>query len=396
MALATNSTPGSIVLGGDLTGVANAPELRVSGVVPGSYGPATIVADSKGRIVFAQTTTWPDIEPVVDDASYTGKGIMMPCDEQLSVEDGVFRVSTDASALYDRKGFVQISSSNFQCVNGVLSVLVATPSVPGVFKVGDALSVTNGVMSTSLPTATDAIPGVVKIGTGFSYVNGVLGIPVASGTVLGTIVVGSRLTVNAGEVNVPVATTSVPGVITVGSGLTLNTDEVSVLTATDTIPGAVTVGSRLTINAGEVNIPLATTEVPGVITVGTGISETDGELGITGVLHTNYTTTLDHTQYVATDALSGTSVNWDGSAGNIFTYTTTDDWTLNNGTNITAGTWYHFIITNSVVSKITYGSQFTFRTDTNTQPIGSGSINVLSCYALTTSKLLCIMQPDFI
>lgn len=54
MALATNSTPGSIVLGGDLTGNANAPELRPSGVVPGVYTTADIVVDAKGRVIAAE------------------------------------------------------------------------------------------------------------------------------------------------------------------------------------------------------------------------------------------------------------------------------------------------------------------------------------------------------
>ena len=54
MALATNSTPGSIVLGGDLTGNANAPELRPTGVIPGTYDVASFVADAKGRVIQAE------------------------------------------------------------------------------------------------------------------------------------------------------------------------------------------------------------------------------------------------------------------------------------------------------------------------------------------------------
>ena len=65
MALATNSTPGSIVLAGDLTGSANAPELRVTGVVPGAYGPANIVVDAKGRLIYAKNATFAeDIAPL--------------------------------------------------------------------------------------------------------------------------------------------------------------------------------------------------------------------------------------------------------------------------------------------------------------------------------------------
>jgi len=55
MALATNSTPGSIVLAGDLTGTAGAPELRVSGVEPGEYTMPTIVVDAAGRVIYAKS-----------------------------------------------------------------------------------------------------------------------------------------------------------------------------------------------------------------------------------------------------------------------------------------------------------------------------------------------------
>lgn len=55
MALATNSTPGSIVLAGDLTGVAAAPELRVTGVAPGVYYSPSVVIDAKGRIIYAKS-----------------------------------------------------------------------------------------------------------------------------------------------------------------------------------------------------------------------------------------------------------------------------------------------------------------------------------------------------
>jgi len=56
MALATTTTPGSIILGGDLTGVANAPELRITGVTAGNYVPQTIVVDAKGRLIYVAST----------------------------------------------------------------------------------------------------------------------------------------------------------------------------------------------------------------------------------------------------------------------------------------------------------------------------------------------------
>ena len=55
MTLATTTTPGSVILGGDLTGTATAPELRITGVTAGSYSNGTIVVDTKGRVIFASS-----------------------------------------------------------------------------------------------------------------------------------------------------------------------------------------------------------------------------------------------------------------------------------------------------------------------------------------------------
>lgn len=52
MALATNTTPGSIVIAGDLTGTSSDIQLKPSGVTAGEYFPSQVVIDEKGRIVY--------------------------------------------------------------------------------------------------------------------------------------------------------------------------------------------------------------------------------------------------------------------------------------------------------------------------------------------------------
>ena len=50
MPLATTTTEGSIILSGDLTGSGTAPELRITGVTPGSFIYADVCVDAKGRL----------------------------------------------------------------------------------------------------------------------------------------------------------------------------------------------------------------------------------------------------------------------------------------------------------------------------------------------------------
>lgn len=86
MALATNSTPGSIILGGDLTGTADAPQLRNSGVVPAAYPLADIVVDSKGRIVSAVEKA---VETIAPDATTTSLGVIRLAGDLDGTSDNV-------------------------------------------------------------------------------------------------------------------------------------------------------------------------------------------------------------------------------------------------------------------------------------------------------------------
>ena len=131
MALATTSTPGSIVPAGDLTGTATAPELRPSGVIPGTYGPVNIIVDAKGRIVWAKASNYTaDIMPLVPVASYTEKGIFHvyetvgECDPQLLIVDGELRLNMrDATTTLKGKMTVDAVNSKLEIVSdGIVKV----------------------------------------------------------------------------------------------------------------------------------------------------------------------------------------------------------------------------------------------------------------------------------
>lgn len=108
MALATDSTPGSIVLAGDLTGTANTPQLRITGVVPGSYTAANVIVDDKGRVVYASNATFPDMDGDVASPYAAGSYTTTVLDN-TTVTPGSY---TYSNLTVDSKGRVTAATSN--------------------------------------------------------------------------------------------------------------------------------------------------------------------------------------------------------------------------------------------------------------------------------------------
>ena len=134
MALATNSTPGSIILAGDLTGNANAPSLRASGVVPGSYTTADIVVDAKGRIIHATSGN------IVLNGDVTGTMLASVLSD-TAVTAGTY---TFTGVTVDSKGRITAASSGSAPtlagdVSGALgaTVLANTAVTPGSYTFAD-------------------------------------------------------------------------------------------------------------------------------------------------------------------------------------------------------------------------------------------------------------------
>jgi len=222
MALATNSTPGSIVLAGDLTGTAASPQLRITGVVPGAYSNVNVAVDGKGRVVYAH--------------------------------DGVFVPPEDATTSV--AGIMQVGSG-LVVADGVVSVPNATTGTKGIMQVGSGLAVTGGVVSA--PDATTSSKGIVQVGSGLAVTGGVVSIPDATAGVKGIVQIGSGLAVTGGVVSVDTsnptqATTSVKGVVQIGDGLTVSSGIAAATGATSTTKGTVQIGTNLTATAGAMNI----------------------------------------------------------------------------------------------------------------------------------------------
>jgi hypothetical protein len=265
MAQATTTTPGTILLAGDLIGSAVAPSITPTGVNEIST-PDTlyrkIYIDSKGRLVWVS----PDklTSPVIQNASTSVWGIIKPGDGVNIDSNHVISVSTS---------FANPSND-------------ATTSVKGILKAGTNVSVTAGVIS--IPNATNSNLGVVSAGSNISISSGTISVATATTSNLGVVSTGTNITNTAGVISIPLASTSVKGLAQIGTGLNVNAGIVSFVAseiplATTSSLGTIQVGSGLQVSAGTVGVntssfPIASLTTKGIAQIGTGLSVTDGVL----------------------------------------------------------------------------------------------------------------------
>ena len=189
MAAATNSTLGTVALAGDLAGTATAPELSPTGVKSGSHQSVNkIHVDSKGRIQWCGTAHYEqDISPSMVNASDSVAGI--------------FRVGP-----------------NINILSGTISVNQASASTKGIFKVGNNLEInqSTGAVDVIIPTASASQKGTVQVGNGFDISAGVLsrdGAGRDSSTVAkGVVKIGANISINYGTISIPYASETVAGV----------------------------------------------------------------------------------------------------------------------------------------------------------------------------------------
>jgi hypothetical protein len=178
----------------------------------------------------------------------------------------------------------------------------ASTDILGGVKVGDNLTITDGVLSAddqtyTLPTASANTLGGVKVGDNLTIADGVLSadgqtytLPAASANTLGGIKVGTNLTIADGVLSaddqtytLPAASANTLGGIKVGDNLTITDGVLSADDQTYTLPaasantlGGVKVGTNLTIADGVLSaddqtytLPTASANTLGGIKVGT-------------------------------------------------------------------------------------------------------------------------------
>lgn len=209
MAQATNSTEGTIVLGGDLLGNdAYNPTLRPSGVTPGSYPIlAKTYIDSKGRITSSSSLSGDDLDGVVSDATYTTNGIFKTSAGLATSGESITLDASGFPATGSSLGFAK-AGMNVSVTGGVWSIPDATTSVKGVasfatpdFSVtGGAVSIGNyTTFSGNLSAATGSTFGLIQPGSGFSVTSDVLTASIATtGAGNGLFQGGTGLTLTAG------------------------------------------------------------------------------------------------------------------------------------------------------------------------------------------------------
>jgi len=150
MALATTTTPGSVILGGDLTGVANAPELRITGVTAGTYVYPSVVVDAKGRLIFAKTNNAPTL---AGDVTGTLSATSLPITGVAATQYNYVTISVNAN------GYITAASANPSPSTSYSDSSYTTKGI-AVIQANTGLAITTGVLSSIL--ATNSIFGVVK------------------------------------------------------------------------------------------------------------------------------------------------------------------------------------------------------------------------------------------
>ena len=181
MTAATNLTPGEILIGGDLAPntTGSAPELRATGVTPGTYSFSSIVVDNKGRLVFAKSASEEQLSVIdLPDATDTVKGkVSINTLSGLSVQNGIVfmrhATSNEVGGVILGSGIATDGTS----IN--VTIPLASTTTFGRMQVGNNLSISSDTVfrTGSNPTTTTAL-GIVRPGnidtSGFAVDGGLL------------------------------------------------------------------------------------------------------------------------------------------------------------------------------------------------------------------------------
>lgn len=304
MTAATTLTLGEIRLAGDLCGFGESPELRPSGVYPGTYILPKFYVDGTGRIVFARSTTPTELRTLCL-ATTTSKGIVQSSDG-FAIDSGILSAPVATSGI---AGTVRIGSG-IDVNSGSVSITEATTTINGRFRGNaDYFGIVNSALTGTAASKTNI--GFVKIGTRFTLSGDTISVPLATSSSIGLATVGTGVNISGSvlSVDTSVATTSTLGLVRIGSTLdiisngtvsiptasTLRDGRVQILTARGFsiagnvlngnladigILGQVQVGSNINVNAGVISIATASKSIVGIVGVGGNLNVTNGVVSI--------------------------------------------------------------------------------------------------------------------
>lgn len=403
MAVATESALGTVLLAGDLAGSSNAnsPQLTPTGVTPGVYKGASVVVDSKGRILHARPLAGYD----VGCATATECGVVSVSanhhidltGEKVSIKKasadnyGVVKLGNGFSkdcceifvdypeATTTHHGVVTVPTSGNLLVDGAgnLSVPVGTTTVQGLVyaPVGGPITNTANTLSYTPPNASASVSGFVTVGNGFTVAAGELSIPTASASEKGLFRFNSSFTYASNTYSYPtVATASSVGLVKIGTGFVMDEDGTlnrgagiastiakgivqvpsanglsvtgGVLTwapsdATAAVKGVVQVGSSMTVSGGTVSMANASgTTTKGIVGVTSqNFTITNGMIDLgPNVVRRSSVNVYTKAQVTAKVNLTySASQTIDFSLGQVFDLTLTGNVTLNTPTNMVNG-----------------------------------------------------------
>ena len=123
---------------------------------------------------------------------------------------------------------------------------------------GNGVTISGGTITSSeytLPTATASTLGGVKIGNGLSVSNGVISVPMVTSSANGLMSASDKTKLdgianNANNYTLPTASTSTKGGIIVGDGLAMNGDTLNVTVSGDTVSRSDEFTNQVTLNGG--------------------------------------------------------------------------------------------------------------------------------------------------
>lgn len=427
---ATYSTKGIVQIGAGLSVTGGV--VSVTAIPDASPSVKGLVQIGSGINVTSGVISIPDASPSFKGVVQVGTG--------LSVSGGVLSTSI-TTATSGVLGLVQIGTG-INVSSGVISIPVATTSTAGTVIVGSGLSISSGILSANaIPDATGVSKGLVQIGAGISVSGGVISvaatgdattstkglvqinpssyltissgvlgtsIPDASAVTKGLVQVGTGLSATGGVLSTTIgnATAGVPGLVTVGSGLSVSGGVITPVDATTSSKGVVKISTSagLSVSAGVLSAVDATNTVKGVVRSAntSNISISSGQVDVgANIPKLNTANTYTKAQVIA--LVSGgntgaTTVTPNFANGNVFFYTATGNFTLAAPTNVVAGGTYLIIVQQDGTGDrtCTFNSAFKFGTGAvSTISSAANSTSVISVVAQATGTLLTTLQVGF-